>query len=884
MTDPEVDWKRVRSAFETASELPESERSTFLDRALGSESSERREVDRLLALAPESTGFLTPPPDDAVAALLSPEIDLVGKRVASYRLEKLIASGGMGVVYQAEQDVPKRQVALKMIRPSVASERAVRRFREEIENLARLRHPGIAQIYEVGVVASAAGDAPWFSLELVDGATPITEYVTRLELSTSERLGLFMRVCEAVHHGHQRGVIHCDLKPSNVLIDSGGHPKVIDFGIARAIDRDGERGATRTGEVAGTLSYMSPEQLRGETRDLDLRVDVFALGILLHEIVAGGSPLPAPSSSLLETLRQRESFRFASREVAGSRELAWIVGKAIAAERERRYETALDLARDVGRLLRHEPILAGPESNGYRIAKFVRRHRLGVASAAVIAATLIAALILTDAARVRAVAAEGVASRERGVALAQARRAETVIEFLLDLFRKADPRVSGRELTMGGALDRAVVEYDRRFAEQGDLQVVIADAIGRAYAGLGLAAEAEQELQKALTAARRHHGEDAVETAQVLTNLGRLRLETGTPAQAEEPLARADAILARLLPEDAPARLRVAAYRAMLIDAKGDRVTARDQLAKMVERMESSFGVTHRETLFALSHLAGIQHRMGDLESAAKSYRRALDGIRPLLGDEHTQTLALMSNLAMAEYFLGKREDSVAMLERVLDVRTRLLGADHPDTVASIGNLGGIHFSAQRWDDAVRCYDLGVSALSPKLPAHHPVLLTMKLNLGAAEAQRKNYERAATLAKEVHDVRKETLGPAHASTLNALGAYCDGLRGSGQLDLALEQVIAGVELASSTLGPKHPTTHSLRLGHGRTLRDLKRFEEAEVVLRECVEEYPEILKQSAMKGDPRLIENELADLYDAWGRPEEAARHRQRADEAAPGR
>lgn len=884
MADRDIDWQRVRTAFESASELSDPERSTFLDRELGCDTEERREVERLLALVPESTGFLSPPSAEAVAALLSPETDLVGKRVASYRLLRVIASGGMGVVYEAEQDVPQRRVALKTIRPTVASERAVRRFREEIENLARLRHPGIAQVYEVGVLESRDGEAPWFSLELVDGATPLTEYARRSGLERDDRLRLFARVCEAVHHGHQRGVIHCDLKPSNVLVDSSGHPKVIDFGIARAIDRDGEQGATRTGEIAGTLAYMSPEQLRGETRDLDLRVDVFALGILLHELLAGESPFPSAGGSLLETLRQRESFRFATKEVAGSRELAWIVGKAIAPERERRYETALDLARDLGRFLRHEPILAGPENNRYRIGKFVRRHRVAVASALLIAGTLVAALILTDAARVRAERAEDVATAERGIAQAQARRAETVIEFLLDLFRSADPRVSGRELTMASALDRAAREYDRRFAEQGDLQVVIADTIGRAYSGLGLATEAEQELLAALAAAERHHGADALETAQVLTNLGRLRLETGAPAEAEEPLTRAEAILSHRLLEDSPERLRVAAYRAMLTDAKGDRAVAHDQLAKVVARMERSLGVTHRETLFALSHLAGIQHRMGDLESAVESYQRALDGIRPLLGDEHSDALALMNNLAMANYFLGKREESVAMLERVLAARTTLLGADHPDTVATIGNLGGIHFSALRWDDAVRCYDLGIAALSPKLPAHHPVLLTMKVNLGAAEAQRKNYDRATALAKEVYDVRKESLGPAHASTLNAFAAYCDGLRGSGQLDLALEQVLGGLGIASSNLGPKHPTTHTLRLGHGRTLRDLKRFEEAEVVLRECVDEYPEILKQSAMKGDPRLIENELADLYEAWGRPEDAARHRKRADEAKPRR
>ncbi|MEO8452265.1 MAG: serine/threonine-protein kinase, partial [Gemmatimonadota bacterium] len=327
----------------------------------------------------------SPPPDDFSRSRRP-------KTIGRYRIIGTLGEGGMGTVYEAEQDQPQRMVALKVIRSDFVIPELMRRFARESEVLGRLQHPGIAQIYEAGTAEGPHGPQPFFAMELVKGQS-LTEYASARALNVDQRLELFARVCDAVHYAHKQGVIHRDLKPANIMVDAGGQPKILDFGVARLTDADVK--ATRqtsVGEVIGTLQYMSPEQVNADPGDIDTRSDVYSLGVILYELLSGQLPYdlahrmiyeaarviviedPAPLSSLNRTLK-------------GDVEV--IVGKALEKEKNRRYSSAADLASDVRRFLSNEPIAARPASAMYQLGKFARRNRALVGGLAVAALILV---------------------------------------------------------------------------------------------------------------------------------------------------------------------------------------------------------------------------------------------------------------------------------------------------------------------------------------------------------------------------------------------------------------------------------------------------------------------------------------------------------------
>ena len=314
--------------------------------------------------------------------------------IGGYRLLETLGEGGMGTVYKAEQDRPRRIVALKVIKPGVITEEMRRRFDRETQVLGRLQHPGIAQIYEAGTTDQATGGQPYFAMEFVADGRPITAHAAAARLTTDVRLALLAEVCDAVHHAHQRGVIHRDLKPANILVDPTGQPKVLDFGIARVTDSDIQATMqTDVGQLLGTLPYMSPEQVAGDVLDLDTRSDVYALGVVLYELLAERLPYEVAGRALTEVARviaeeEPASLRTPGRTLDADVEL--IVRKALEKERTRRYQFAAELAADLRRYLAHEPIEARAPTTIYQLRKFARRH---VALVGGVAATVVALVI-----------------------------------------------------------------------------------------------------------------------------------------------------------------------------------------------------------------------------------------------------------------------------------------------------------------------------------------------------------------------------------------------------------------------------------------------------------------------------------------------------------
>jgi serine/threonine protein kinase/formylglycine-generating enzyme required for sulfatase activity len=378
-SDP-VRHRRISEVFLAALRAPAEERDAFVRAACAQDESLCAEVQSLLDQAADSDGFLAQPIDLAAlsAAPALEQSSAPMDRIAHFKILRVLGWGSMGVVYLARQDAPRREVALKVLRPEALSSQMRRRFAREAELLAKLSHPSIAQVYEVGITEDGGGARPWFALEFVRGK-PLLEYVEAERLSVRERLELFVRICEGVHAAHEQGVVHRDLKPANLLVEAGGRPRILDFGVAHSTG--GELGATlltSTGQLVGTLAYMSPEQAAGDGRSVDRRADVYSLGVLLFELLTGELPQSTRGLELPQAVRvicedEPTALRTLRREL--DIDLETIAATALAKERERRYPGAAEMAEDVRRWLRHEPILARPPSLVYQIGKLARRNR-----------------------------------------------------------------------------------------------------------------------------------------------------------------------------------------------------------------------------------------------------------------------------------------------------------------------------------------------------------------------------------------------------------------------------------------------------------------------------------------------------------------------------
>ncbi len=392
----------VKDIFSAAAERPPAERGAFLDEACAGAPEVRLRVERLLSALNTPRDFLeNPPAAELSTEELGPEpghVGLVGQQVSQYHMRRVIAAGGMGTVYEALQEHPRRTVAVKVLNPGIASRSALSRFEHEAQILARLSHPNIAQVFEAGTHGEGDAAVPYFVMEYIPNARSITDYVRQHGLGTRQRLELFAKVCDAIQHGHARGIVHRDLKPGNILVDANGEPKVIDFGVARATDFDLALTTVQTdvGQLIGTLQYMSPEQVEADPNAIDARSDVYSLGVVLYELLSGKLPYDIAGAAMLEAariIREEPPTKLSTLDTRLRGDVETIVLTALVKERNRRYQSAEELGRDIQRYLADEPITARGPSVPYLVGKssqlLARRHPvLAMLGAAVLAALL----------------------------------------------------------------------------------------------------------------------------------------------------------------------------------------------------------------------------------------------------------------------------------------------------------------------------------------------------------------------------------------------------------------------------------------------------------------------------------------------------------------
>ncbi len=854
--------------------------------------------------------------------------------IGRYRILSLLGEGGMGAVYEAEQDQPRRKVALKVIKTAWASPELIRRFELEGQVLGRLHHPGIAQIYEAGAAETSYGSQPYYAMELIHGMS-LTGYANSRKLATRERLMLMIAVCEAVEHAHQRGIIHRDLKPANILVDENNQPKILDFGLARITDSDVE--ATREtdmGQLLGTLAYMSPEQVLADPSKIDTRSDIYSLGVIFYELLAGKLPyaLPRHLPAIVVTILRTDATSLSGVNRSFRGDIETIVAKALEKDKERRYSSAAELGADIRRHLDHEPIAARPPSASYQIQKFAHRHKALAAgtvavflalSAGMVASTWQAlraraaerlaleqrdrvavaerrataerdrALTAEESARKerdRAVAAEARAQQERNTALSEKRRADTesaaskaVNDFLQnDLLSQASPnQQSGTDakpdpdMKIRTALDRAAARIDGKFDRQPEVEAGIRDTIGRTYRDLGLLEKAQKNQERSLEIRRRISGPENPITLAAMNSLAVTYHRQAKYEQAESLEKQTLEVRRRVLGPEHPDTLASMFTLALTYTRRREFAQAEALHIKNLEIRRRVFGPEDPGRLRIMNSLAMTYHRQGSYEKAEVLGLETLELGRRVLGRENLDTVGFMNDLSITYLQEDKNAQAESLQREALEIEGRLLGPEHPNTLVTMANLS-LTYTREGNHAKAEVLRRQVLEIRRRLlgPDNPDTLKSIDSLASTYRAQRK-YAQVEQLYSQLLESRRRAPDSGHASTFLSAAQLVVAYHLQGKF-VAAEPLVR--EYLDS-LRKSRPEAWERFLAEsllGANLAGQKKYAEAEPLL---VEGYRGMdARKGKMVRAERHFLNEAKQwtikLYEAWGKPEKLAEWR----------
>jgi non-specific serine/threonine protein kinase/serine/threonine-protein kinase len=721
--------------------------------------------------------------------------------IARYRIVSLIGEGGMGAVYEAEQDQPRRTVALKVIKPGMASPDMLRRFEQEALALGRLQHSGIAQIYEAGSAESPYGPQPYFAMEFIRGRG-LRDYADAQKLTTEQRLDLMAKICDAVQHAHQRGLIHRDLKPANILIDETGQPKILDFGVARLTDRDAQATSkTDVGQLIGTLAYMSPEQVLADPLELDTRSDVYALGVILYELLAGRLPynIGTRLHEALQAIRDVEPTPLGSVNRAFRGDIETIAAKALEKDKARRYSSAAELAADIRHYLADEPVTARPPSLSYQAQKFARKNKVLVGGAVAVLLALVGGIVAStwQAARAnlaeqaavkdrdravsaeraatedrnRAVAAEAQARKDRDAAVEQKTRADSeaaiataVSDFMQkNLFEQASGQTQGKaDLSVRAALDRASGKIADQYGKQPLVEAGVREAIVSAYMTLGAYPEARPQAERVVALRTRLQGEEHPATLKAMTTLGALYM-LQNDAAADALVAKAYRIQQRVLGEGHETTLSSKLLLGGLYVRQRKFDLAKSTVTATFETARKSLGPNHQITQGAQQTLRAI--------TVVQPQQPNRDKLIGQLGDLATDYEALNLNsvpqmsaaiLVRASALVAQRDfqGAEALYRRGLEV-TRGAGTE------DINLLRGLVTALQNQnkDQEMEPFLVSLIALERRTRSENDQQTRVDMgNLSRVYVRLGKYAESEAVTREVRDAQARGLGAENLNT------------------------------------------------------------------------------------------------------------------------
>ncbi len=921
-------WQRVEALLDEVLDLPPDERRAWLDVHCGDDEALRADVEALLEADEAEGDFLSASATTYADALISasgnaplkPEEMALDTRVGPYRLVALLGHGGMAAVYLAERDdgLFEQQVAVKLIKRGMDSEAVRRRFLAERQILARLQHPHIARLLDGGL---ADDGQSYFVMDYVPG-TPITDYSTEHALDLTARLHLFEDVCRAVEYAHRNLVVHRDLKPSNILVTDDGRVKLLDFGIAKMLAEDEAPipAQTVTGIVAMTPEYASPEQVRGEA--ITTATDVYALGVVLYELMTNERPYYFESRSpteiervICDTEPRRPSTAVLQRTEAATENAAVlhrklrgdldnIVLKALRKEPERRYASAAHLLDDLQRYRDGLPVLARPDTVGYRLRKFVQRHRMGVAMAAAFL-MLSFGFALFYTLRVTA---------ERDRAQAEAERARETRDLLISMFGAADPDAGrGDTLTARELLALGTTQIEAELANQPDLQAEMLAAIGEVYRKLGTYDDALPLLERALAQARELHGPVHADVATAHSRLGEVLYDMGDYERAETHLRDALRLRRQLFGERHAAVAQSLDQVAALVYEQGSFDEAERLYREALTRRHTLFGPNHLDVAETQNNLGILLTELAKYDEAETVLREALAVREAQLGTTHSAVAETIHNLGFLYWDRGLYEEAEPFFRRSLDIAHTLYGDEHPSLAIDLNNLSLLLRDMGDYDEAESVGRQALAMQQKFLGPTHRDVSTSLYNLADLLMLKGAYTDAEPLLLESLQIDLERYGDAHPYIGMARTMYTNLLLERGALDEASTEIQQALAIFEAAYPDGHYRIADARLARGRIVLQRGQPNAAEPDLREALallatfspdddirtlnaqhalgqcltaqqrfDEAETLLRESHATAETNLgpthpvtqqLRAALAELYQAWSRPDEAARY-----------
>ncbi len=894
MEDPR--WQRVRDLFAAAVELPAEARGAFLDDACGDDPALRAEVQALLAADSREHSLLDAGAAEAGFADLLPadaplEDTVVGKRIGPWRIVRPIGTGGMGAVYLAERDDGefRQTAALKLIRRGMNSAEILARFRAERQILARLDHPGIARLLDGGISAEGR---PWFTMEYVDGA-PIDRYCDEHALDLEDRLGLFADVCDAVRYAQRNLVVHRDLKPGNILVTPDGTVKLLDFGIAKLLDptdaglSTSSAGVTRTGSRPMTPGYAAPEQVRGQP--VTTATDVYALGVILYELLTGQRPY-SPSddtpAALEKAILESHPTRPGLVKKRIPADLDNICLMALRKEPERRYSSAEQLLADLQNFRAGRPVLARPDTVGYRAAKFVRRNRVAVAAsgAALVAIVALVAYYTTQLAR------------ERDRARVEAQKATRVVEFLTGIFQVADPSESlGETITARELLDRGAARIQGELADQPEVQATLENVVGGVYFSLGLYGKADTLLGRALETRRRLHADDHADLSETLANVAAVRRDSGDYDRAE-PLARealamnqrlhrgdhpavaenlrnlswilaeqgenaeADSLLqiavgmwTRMEGPDDPRLGPVLNDLGLLASERRDYPKAKEYFLRAADVQRRARKGLNPELSSTLYNLGELYRQLNDAEAASAAASEALEIDRSIFGREHPRVAYSLASLGKIEQVLFRYAEAEAHFREALAMRRKFLGDEHPDVAHGLGDLALCLGVQGKYDEAVALQEESLAMHRRLNGPEHPVVASRLNALGRLEYDRRNYAKSVEHLREALALNRKAWGERSSAAGESQLYLSRSLAAAGGTDEALRLQRDAVEIERAAQGEDTRGFVMQLHGLAQVLATAGHGAEAESLFREAIDRSKPILGEDNVVIDDAML-------------------------------